>query len=341
MIRVESALALLLFMQAANVQAADFTLNFSGTIRSVVDAANVDMPPIDFEPAPVGSPFSGTITYDTDSPLTDGRTGFTRYLDLLSSSGSLTINGFHFATGGSNRVTAMVVSQEANFGFSGINLINQPLTLPADWNVDNSDLPYFTLQFRDAPSQTRSLALPSSVEEFPTDVMTLVLDFQQPVTVAGTTYGDRVYITAEITSIGPPPPQEVAIDIDPSSIDNVINLKTKKPKPLEVAIFGAANFDVLAVMPETIELGDPVLTDPVAGIGQMVAPSAIHYVDVDADGELDLLLTFDLLRLQNFGAIDSYSTSLEFQALLDNQGVVFGSGAVSIVGSKGKGRRGK
>jgi hypothetical protein len=339
MIRIESALALLLVIQAANLQAAELTLNFSGTIKSVVDASDVDLPSIDFDPAPVGSPFSGTITYDTDSPLTSSRTGFARYLDLLSSSGSLTVNGFHFATTGS--VSAMVVSQEANFGFSGVNLINQPLTLPADWSVDFSEAPYFTLQFRDTPSQTRSLALPSSVDEFPTDMMTLVLDFQQPVTVAGQTYGGRVYITAEITSLGPPPPQEVAINVDPSSIDNVINLKSKKPKPLEVAIFGAVDFDVLAVVPETIELGDPVLTDPVTGSGQKVAPSTVHYVDVDADGELDLLLTFDLLRLQNFGAIDSYSTSLEFQALLDNQGVVFGSDAVSIAGAKGKGKGGK
>ncbi|HEV7280479.1 MAG TPA: hypothetical protein VGN57_09735, partial [Pirellulaceae bacterium] len=63
--------------------------------------------------------------------------------------------------------------------------------------------------------------------------------------------------------------------------------------------------------------------------------------DVDADGAPDLLLTFDLLQLQAFGAIDSSSTSLAFQALLDNQGIVFGSDAVTISGggNKGKGKK--
>jgi hypothetical protein len=150
-------------------------------------------------------------------------------------------------------------------------------------------------------------------------------------------FADELGLIVRVRETPPPPPVEVAIDVVPGSDANEVNLKSKKPKPLYVAVFGAADFDALAVLPETIELGDPLLTDPELGTGQKVAPASTEIADVDADGAPDLLLTFDLLELQAFGAIDSSSTSLAFQALLDNQGIVFGSDAVTISGGGNKG----
>ena len=103
-------------------------------------------------------------------------------------------------------------------------------------------------------------------------------------------------------------------------------------------MFSAGDFDVLDVVPETIRLGDPVLTESESGSGEKVAPSDFDYEDVDGDGLLDLLLTFDLGSLQGAAAIDWSSATLEFNALLNNMRVVFGSDSVSIPSSNGKGK---
>lgn len=341
MFRAAHSIAVLLLFSVSTARAANITVRFEGTVKSVVDASTAELPSIDFAPAPVGSAFSGTITYDDGSPVTAGGTGYAQFIDIPSSTASLSLNGQAFGTEGS--VSALPVSAESGFGFSGISFVNQPITLPEGWSVSASHLPYFTVQLRDESPQIRSLALPSSQEEVPTDSMTLVFDFQHPLTVAGQTYGGRVYLTGEITALTvvspPPPPQEVAVDVIPSSPDNSINLSTKKPKPLEVAIFGSPVFEVLSVIPETIGLGDPVLTDPQTGAGQKVAPGEIRYVDINSDGQLDLLLRFHLLDLKDAGAIDSSSTSLEFEGVLESGGLAFGSDEVSIAGGKGKGRK--
>lgn len=341
MIRAAHSIAVLLLFSVSTAHAANITVHFEGTVKSVVDASTAELPSIDFTPAPVGSAFSGTFAYDDESPLTYGGTGFSQFIDIPSSTASLSLNGQSFGSEGT--LSALPVSAESGFGFSGISFVNQPLTLPEGWSVSASHLPYFTVQLRDESPQTRSLALPSLQEEFPTDTMTLVLDFQHPVTVAGQAYGGRVYLTGEITTLTvvgpPPPPQEVAVDVVPSSSDNTINLSTKKPKPLDVAVFGSPAFEVLSVIPETIGVGDPILTHPETGSGQKVAPGEIRYVDINSDGELDLLLRFHLLDLKDAGAIDSFSTSLEFEGILENGGVAFGSDAVSISGGKGKGRK--
>lgn len=326
---------LALFVYVANVHADPITFKFEGTIDSIVDASATGEPAIDFTPAPVGSLFSGIITYDFNSPATDGGTGYTRYLDLLSSGSSLTLNGLTFAS--VNPISATVVSQEASFGFSGVNFGSQPISLPAGWNVSQATFPYFTVRFWDAITQFRSQTLPSSAASLPTGDMELILDFQQPVTVGQSVYGGRVFITGTVSAVSVvPAPQAVEIDIDPSSTSNTINLNSNNPKPLDVAVFGAADFDVLRVEPATIQLGDPVLTEVVNATGHKVAPSSFQYRDVDGDGELDLLLRFNLRDLVTSGAINSSSKSLKLQALLDNDGIVFGSDRVSIQGAKGK-----
>ncbi|MBL8851763.1 MAG: hypothetical protein JNG89_18950 [Planctomycetaceae bacterium] len=334
---------LMLLIQVASTQAAELVLEFDGVINSVIDNSTEGTPPIDFDPVPVGSLFSGTIVYDTDSPATDGGNGYTRYLDLLTSSSSLTVNGHTFTSGLTTSVGAIVSSQEAGFGFSGVSFSNQPVSMPPDWSVNHSEFfPYFTIQLWNIPAEAHSLALPSSQGEFPSEVMNLVLDFAEPVTVAGETYGGRVYITGEITSLQvvdpTSPPREVVVDVIPSSSHNNVNLSDKKPKPLEVAVFGESDFDVRGILPETIGLGDPVLTDPETGDGQKVLPISMRLVDLNRDQRLDLLLKFDLLEMKSVGAIGPTSTSLEFEALLGDQGVVFGSDAVTIHGGKGRGK---
>lgn len=338
MIRFAGLFALCLTLSAGAARAEVITLHFEGTVESVVDANATGLPTIDFTPIPAGSPLAGTFTYDTNSPLTNGGTGFKRYTDLLSADASVTVNGHQFDSAGP--AFAIVVSQEANFSYTGVAMGTQPVSLPAGWSVANGNFPYFTIRFEDATPQTRSLDLPSSAADFPADNMVFVLDFQQPVTVDGAAYGGRVFVRGSLSSLHVVhPPQEVAIDIDPSSTISKLNLSSKKPKPLEVAVFGSASFQVVDVAPATIRLGDPLLTDPVTGAGLKSSPIAIDYSDLDGDGNLDLLLTFDVRDLQNDGAIDPSSTSLELQALLENGRVVLGSDTVLIPGGHGNGRK--
>lgn len=329
------SLLLACFVCIANVHAAPITFKFVGTIDSIVDASAVGEPSIAFTPAPVGSSFSGTITYDVNSPATDGGTGYTRYLDLVSSSASLTLNGSHFAS--VDTIDGAVTSEEAGFGFSGTSFSSQPISLPAGWSVRNSNFPYITVRFWDAVTQSRPQTLPSSLASLPTGDMELIVDFLQSVTVNQSVYGGRVFITGTITAVNVvPPPQEVDIDIDPSSTSNSINLNSNNPKPLDVAVYGAAQFDVLAVEPATIQLGDPLLTEVVNATGHKIAPSSVQYRDLNGDGHLDLLLKFSVLNLSSAKAINSSSKSLKLIAILDNDGIVFGSDPVSIQGGKGK-----
>lgn len=338
MIRFAGPFALCLALSAGPARAEVITLQFEGVIESVVDANAVGLPTIDFTPIPAGSPLVGTYTYDTDTPLTNGGTGFKRYTNLLSTDASIAVNGHQFDSAGPG--AAIVVSQEANFSYTGVAISTQPISLPAGWSVANASNPYFTIRFEDATPQTRSLDLPSSAADFPADNMVFVLDFQQSVTVDGVPYGGRVFVNGQITSLHVvPPPQEVAIDVDPSSADNRVSLSSRKPKPLQVALFGSAEFNVHDVDTDTIALGDPLLTDPETGTGLKAPPTAFRYRDVNRDGHRDLLLTFSLLDLQDLGAIDPSSTSLELQALLQNGGLIYGSDAVSISGGHGHGKK--
>ncbi len=130
-----------------------------------------------------------------------------------------------------------------------------------------------------------------------------------------------------------PPPQEVLVDI----LASKINLKTKNPKPLEVAVLGSEELDVTQIDNSSILLGDPVLTDPEFGTGVSVAPVSGTYSDVNGDGIFDLVATFDLNEMKALGAIDSSSTELLLEAELANGGIVYGSDTLSFPG-KGNGK---
>src|SRR5438445_2444744 len=92
-----SALAVLpVLVPAAAARAAVLNLTVSGTVASVVDASEYGLPAVAFPPAPVGSAFGATITYSGNAAMTDGGTGFARFLDLTPSSATLTVNGATF-----------------------------------------------------------------------------------------------------------------------------------------------------------------------------------------------------------------------------------------------------
>jgi hypothetical protein len=117
---------------AGCARAGTIALSYSGTIDSVVDASVVGLPSINFPPVPVGSSFSGTVGYDSTSPRTGGGTGCAFYYNLAPYLSSLTVNGLNFgiAQPGYGNPGMHVVSQEAGFGFSGVTIDIQPITLP-------------------------------------------------------------------------------------------------------------------------------------------------------------------------------------------------------------------
>lgn len=145
----------------------------------------------------------------------------------------------------------------------------------------------------------------------------------------GVTWQDHVPGTYQpeiglIVSVGPSqiPPLSVPIDVDPASAKNVVNLTAKNPKPLEVAVLGTATFDVRWIVPSTIALGDPQLTEA-------VAPIAYSIGNVNRDRIPDLILKFSVSEMKSAGAINFTSTSLLFTAIRSNGGAVFGSDAIS------------
>jgi hypothetical protein len=167
----------------ADARAAVLTLTFSGTVSSVADNG-----PVAFAPAPVGSPFSGSITYNGDALSSNAGPGFSQYANLSPDGATLTLNGSTFtATTGS--AFAEVVSQAANAGFSGVRFKLQPIAVPAGWSVATPAAPSLTLDFRDPAPQARAMKLPTSTAEFPSGPNSLFLAFEQRVTVNGQTYG--------------------------------------------------------------------------------------------------------------------------------------------------------
>jgi hypothetical protein len=179
-------------------------LSYSGTIDSVVDASTLGEPPINFTPIPVGSSFSGTFTYNSNSPQTGGGLGFASYDNLAPAIGSVTINGNTFTTTnpGFANPSIHIISKESGNSISGVAISTQPISLPAGWSVMDTvtSLPYFTLQFFNVPAQSQSLALPTIATDLPLVRDLLILDFQQPLTVGGETFGGRVFVTGNITS---------------------------------------------------------------------------------------------------------------------------------------------
>jgi hypothetical protein len=187
----------------AGAGAETITLSFSGTIDRVVDEGSVEKP-INFTPIPVGSSFNGVFTYNSNAPQTGGGTGVAAYYDLAPANGSVTINGFTFATtnpGFANPFLQVISKEIVGDIPSGVAIGTQPILLPVGWGVEQPSWPYFTAQFFDETRQSRSLALPVAAADFPLGNDHLFLDFQQPVTLGGETFGGNVNVIGNITSL--------------------------------------------------------------------------------------------------------------------------------------------
>ncbi len=123
----------------------------------------------------------------------------------------------------------------------------------------------------------------------------------------------------------------VEVDVLPESVDNVVQLGKKRPKPFEVVVYGNEEVDVVFTDTETLNLGDPTIEG-----GDTVAPYDVQLSDTNGDGFVDLVLQFDLTTLESSLAIDSNSTGLELKGELINCDTIYGIDIVQIK-SRGKG----
>lgn len=121
----------------------------------------------------------------------------------------------------------------------------------------------------------------------------------------------------------------VSIDVKPGSAVNPINLKSNGNIP--VAILTTTKFDIHDVDPLTLLLGDPALTQGNNPSGNKVSPSKFAYEDVDADGDLDLILHFDQKTLLNARGLNSFSTRLSLTGETFDGDTVQGEDVVKIV----------
>ncbi len=107
----------------------------------------------------------------------------------------------------------------------------------------------------------------------------------------------------------------VEIDIKPGSFPNSINLKSKGVVP--VAILTTDEFDALAVDPTTVAFGP----------GAVPACDG-HVEDMDGDGDLDLVLHFEIQESGlAFGDTDATLTGETFDGI-----PIEGTDSVKIVG---------
>lgn len=151
----------------------------------------------------------------------------------------------------------------------------------------------------------------------------------------------------------PPTSLLVAIDVKPGSDDNQVNLSSngnvgakskgmnkkpkgkqskKKPKQaskkspgpvLQVAVLTTEDFDATLTDVETVLLGDPLLGGTVTPIKSMIE-------DVDADGDLDVLMHFSLGEMQDSNAISAESLVLVLTAQTIDGIAIDGMDAVNV-----------
>ncbi|MEK6262239.1 MAG: hypothetical protein AABP62_26880 [Planctomycetota bacterium] len=129
-----------------------------------------------------------------------------------------------------------------------------------------------------------------------------------------------------------PEATEVTIDVEPKpgkkpkSGKNKINLKSQKE--VSVAILTTAEFDASEVDEYTILFGDPTLTT--TG-GEWVRPIRMKIVDVDRDGDDDVLLVFKTQELVSNGALNQYSELVLLKGETFDGVAIVGTDAVTIV----------
>lgn len=109
---------------------------------------------------------------------------------------------------------------------------------------------------------------------------------------------------------------DVNIDIMPNDTDTV-NLKSKGLLP--VGILGASEFDVTAIDPATVKIGD-------VGIVENGSKLQVGYEDINIDGYMDMVCKFSIPALIAGGELDAATTGLTITGdLLDDGGQFTGT----------------
>jgi hypothetical protein len=185
------------FYASADATASTVVVNFGGVVTRLADN---NLNPVSLSSITVGSQFSGSVAYSTDSPVIRDITGLRDY-GLQGSTLSLNINGLTFES--LTTPLLRVLSQESPGGISGVILSSQPVSLPSGWSVSNPSFPFFTVFFQDATAIHRSLALPLTASDFPPVSGILRFDTtpQQSVSVDGQNISGRLFLDGTVTSL--------------------------------------------------------------------------------------------------------------------------------------------
>jgi len=119
----------------------------------------------------------------------------------------------------------------------------------------------------------------------------------------------------------------ITIDIKPGTSPNDVHRSSKGRVPVAVlttAAFNAANIDVASVT-----LGDEVSQDTPVALQNKGVPMA-SLKDVDGDGDLDLILQFDIPALVANGDLTASTTQLVLKGTLMSGGAVRGGDNVMV-----------
>jgi hypothetical protein len=185
----------------------------------------------------------------------------------------------------------------------------------------------------DMSAKIWSVAVDSEMNGFDDDPVVSNLPFRNPVDVLPTVGGIWVSLSLFSTlSVAPTavayddirvllPAMTVAVDIDikPGSFPNSINPRSRGKIP--VAILTTDTFDVTAVDPTTILFG---------ATGTEAAPMRVSLVDVDLDGDTDLILHFNTQATGiQCGDISAFLIGETF-----NGQMIQGSDSIKTVGCK-------
>lgn len=132
-----------------------------------------------------------------------------------------------------------------------------------------------------------------------------------------------------------PEATEVQIDIRPFSRKNPVNPKSRGV--ISVAILSTETFDALSVDLGTVTLGDDDANDTPVARRRNGRLRAIQ-INVDADGDRDLLLFFETPALVSNGDLNWETTELILNGESHEGGAVHGSDEVVIVPRRRRGR---
>jgi hypothetical protein len=126
----------------------------------------------------------------------------------------------------------------------------------------------------------------------------------------------------------PPPPQVTPVTIDIMPLTSPNDIQRSKKGKLPVAVLSESGFDATTIDIASITLGDDTGTDtPVAKQNKNTFMAA--HKDVDGDGDLDLVLQFDVQALVSNGDLTASTTQLVLKGTAGGN-AVRGADAVAV-----------